>query len=135
MTRLLLDAKRNQTTVFMEQHNRKICSSRFHMNLRLPSCKHTVDGHYNQICQCGSIKTELHTFFEYPFPYTSRQMLISNVCKILVNENMFSHSEFTSLNHIELTKILLFGHPDLSKTPSLCLLKQTCLFLSNHPPF
>jgi len=60
-------------------------------------------------------------------------MLITNVFKILVEENIFSHSEFTTLNRTELIKILLFGHLELSKNPSLCLFKQT--FLSKHPPF
>jgi len=60
-------------------------------------------------------------------------MLISKVCKILVDENVFSRSEFTSLNCAELTKILLFGHPDLSKNTSLCLFNQTCLFFIKAP--
>jgi len=98
--------------------------------LRLGHSKLSIDGHYNQICQCGSIKTELHIFLECPSTYTSRQMLISSVSKILVDENTFSHYEFTSLNRIESTKILLFGHPDLPKNPSLCLFKQMCLILS-----
>jgi len=70
--------------------------------------KLNIDGYYNQICQCGSIKTEV-------------QMLITYVSKILVEENIFSHSEFTTLNRTELIKILLFGHPELSKNLSLCL--------------
>jgi len=37
-------------------------------------------------------------FFECPSTYTSRQMLISNVPKILVDENIFSHSEVSTLN-------------------------------------
>jgi len=67
-------------------------------------------------------------------PCVSRQMLISNVCKMVVDENVFSRSEFTSLNCSEVTKILLFGYPDLSKNPSLCLCEQTCLFLAKQPP-
>jgi len=43
--------------------------------------------------------------------------------KILVEENIFSHSEFTTLSRIELNKILLFGHPELSKNPSSRLFK------------
>jgi len=97
--------------------------------------KLNIDGHYDQICQCGSIKADLHIFCECPSTYTSRQMLISNVSKILVDENTFSHSEFTSLNRIELTKIHLFGHPDLSKNPFLCLFKETCLFHQSIHPF
>jgi len=52
-------------------------------------------------------------------------MLILKVCKILVDENIFSRSEFASLIRIELTKMLGFSHPDLSKNPSLRLFKQT----------
>jgi len=96
--------------------------------------KLNIDGHCNQICQCGSIKPELHICFECPSTYTSpRQLLISNVSKILVDENIFSHFEFTSLNRIELIKILLFGHPDLSTNPSLYLFKRTCLFFVKAP--
>jgi len=58
-------------------------------------------------------------------------MLISKDCKILVDENIFFRSEFTSLNCIELTKILLFGHPDLSKNPSVSLFKHTCFFIKS----
>ena len=65
----------------------------------------------------------------------SRQMLTTNVSKILVEENVFSRSEFAALNRAELVKILLFGHPKLSKHPSLRLFKQTCLFLSKNPPY
>jgi len=85
--------------------------------------------HCNQICQCGAIKTEAHIFRECPSTYISRQMLITNVSKILGEKNIFSHSEFATLDRTELIKILLFGHPELSKNPSLCLFKQTCLFL------
>jgi len=99
------------------------------------SKKLIIDGHYYEICQCGAIKTEVHMFLECPSTYTSRQTLITNVFKVLVEENIFSHSEFTTLNHTELIKMLLFGHPKLSTNPSLCLFKQTCLFLSEHPSF
>jgi len=60
-----------------------------------------IDGHYNHVCQCGAIKTEVHIFLECSSTYSSRQMLITNVSKILVEENIFSHSEFTTLNHPE----------------------------------
>jgi len=103
--------------------------------LRLGHSKLKIDGHYNQICQCGAIKTEVHIFLECPSIYTSRQMLITNVCKILVEQNIFPHTEFSTLNRTELIKILLFRRLELSKNPSLCLFKQTCLFLSKHPPF
>ena len=102
--------------------------------LRLVHSKLNIDGHYNQICQCGAIKTELHVFFECRSTDTSRQMLISNVSKILVDEMCFP-TEFTTLNRTELIKILLFGHPDLSKNSALCLFRQTCLFLSKHSPY
>jgi len=58
--------------------------------------------------------------------HTSRQMLISNISKILVDGNIFFHSEFTPLNRTELSKILLFGYPDL-KNPSLCLVIKNLL--------
>jgi len=54
-----------------------------------------IDGHYNKICQCGAIKTGVHIFFEYPSTYTSRQIVITNASEILVEEKIFSHSEFT----------------------------------------
>jgi len=50
-------------------------------------------------------------------------MLITYVSKILVEENIFSYSDFATRNCTELVKILLFGHPELSKNPSLCLFK------------
>jgi len=103
--------------------------------LRLGHGKLNVDGHYNQICECGAIKTEVYIFLECPSTNTSRQMLITNVSEILGEENIFSHSEFAALNRTELIKILPFGHPELSKKTSLCLFKQKCLFLSKHPPF
>jgi len=62
-------------------------------------------------------------------------MLITNVSKILVGQKIFSHAELATLNRTELIKILLFGHPELSENPSLCLFKQMCLLLSKHPPF
>ena len=103
--------------------------------LRLGHSKLNVDGRYNQICQCGAIKTEGHMFLECPSTCTSRQMLTTSVSKNLVEENVSSRSEFAALNRAELVKILLFGHPKLSKKPSLHLFKQTCLFLSKNPPF
>jgi len=62
-------------------------------------------------------------------------MLITNVSKILDEENIFSHSEFTTLNRIDLIKIVLFRRPKLSKNSSLRLYKQVYLFLSKHPLF
>ena len=100
--------------------------------LRLGHSKLNVDGHYNQICQCGAIKTEIHMFLECPSTCASRRMLTRNVSKIQVEENVFSHSEFSALNRAELVEILLFGHPKLSKNPSLRLFKQTC---PKNPPF
>jgi len=103
--------------------------------LRLGHSKLNVDGHYNQICQCGAIKAEIHMFLECPSTCASRQMLITNVSKILVEENVFSHSEFAALNRAELVEVLLFEHPKLSKNSSLRFFKQTCLFLFKNPPF
>jgi len=61
-------------------------------------------------------------------------MVVTNVPKILVEGNIFSHSEFTTLNRTELIKILpFFGHPELYKNPSLCLFKQTCLLFVKAP--
>ena len=76
----------------------------------LEHSKLKIYGHYNQICQCVAIKTEDHIFLECPSIYTSRQMLIPNVSKIFVEENIFSHSESATLNRTELMKILLFGY-------------------------
>jgi len=103
--------------------------------LRLGHSKLNIDGRYNRIYQCGAIKTEIHMFLECPSTCASRQMLTTNVFKILVEENVFSHSEFAALNGAELVEILLFEHPKLSKNPSLRLFKQTCLFLFKNPPF
>jgi len=103
--------------------------------LRLGHSQFNIDGHYNQICKCGAIKTEVHLFLECPSTCASRRILITNVSKILAEENVFSHSEFAALNRAELVEILLFGHPKLSKSPSLRLFRQTCLFLSRNPPF
>ena len=75
--------------------------------LRLGHSKLNIDDHCNQICQCGAIKTEVEIFFECPPTYTSHQMLITNVSRILVKENRFPPSEFTTLNCTELIKILL----------------------------
>jgi len=75
------------------------------------------------------------TFLECPSTCAARQMLTTNVSKIQVEENAFSHSGSAALNRAELVEILLFGHPKLSKNPSLRLFKQTCLFLSEIHPF
>jgi len=88
--------------------------------------KLNIDGHYNQICQCGAIKTEIHMFLECPSICASRQMLTTNVSKILVEKNVLSHSDFAALNRAELVEILLFGHPKLSKNPSSRLKKRVC---------
>ena len=79
--------------------------------LRLGHSKLNIDGCYNQICQCGTIKTEVHMFLECPSTCASRWMLFTNVCKILAKENKFSYSEFAALNPAELVEIVLFGHP------------------------
>ena len=101
---------------------------------RLGHSKLNIEGHYNQICQYGAIKTEIHMFLECPSTCPSRQMLTTNVSKIF-EENVFTHSEFAVLNRAELVEIVLFGHPKLSKSPSLRLFKQTCLFLSKIHSF
>jgi len=44
--------------------------------LRLGHGKLNIDGHYNQICECGAIKTEVHIFLECPSTYTSRQPIL-----------------------------------------------------------
>jgi len=62
-------------------------------------------------------------------------MLFTNVSKILAEKNVFSYSEFAALNPAELVEIVLFGHLKLSKSPSLRLFRQTCLFLSRNTPF
>ena len=103
--------------------------------LRLGHSKLNIDGRYNQICQGGAIKTEVHMFLECPFTCASRPMLLTNVSKILAEENVFSYSEFAALNPAELVEIILFGHLKLSKIPSLRLFRQTCLFLSRNTPF
>jgi len=103
--------------------------------LRLGHRKLNIDGRYNQICHCDAIKTEVHMFLECPSTCASRRMLFTNVFKILAEENVFSYSEFAALNPAELVEIILFGHPKLSKSPSLRLFRQTCLFLSRNTPF
>jgi len=103
--------------------------------LRLEHSKLNIDGRYNQIWQCGAIKTEVHMFLECPSTCASRRMLFTNGSKILAKENVFSYSEFAALNLAELVKIVLFGHPKLFKSPSLRLFRQTCLFLSRNTPF
>ena len=102
--------------------------------LRLGHSKLNIDGRYNQICQCGAIKTKVHMFLECPSTCASCRMLFTNVSKILAQENVFS-SEFAALNPAELVKIVLFGHPKLSKSLSLPLFRQTCLLLSRNTPF
>jgi len=67
-------------------------------------------------------------FLECPSTCATRHMLITNVSKILVEENVFSYSSIDALNRTELVEVLLFGHPKLSKNPSLRLFEQTCLF-------
>jgi len=62
-------------------------------------------------------------------------MLLTNVSKILAEENVFSYSEFAALNPAELVEIFLFGHLKFSQIPSLRLFRQTCLFLSRNTPF
>ena len=94
-----------------------------------------TDGRYNQICQYGAIKTEVHMFLECTSTCASRRMLFTNVYKILAEENVFSYSEFAALNPAELVEIVLFRHPKLSKSPSLGLFRQTCLLLSRNTPF
>ena len=74
-----------------------------------------IDNQYNQICQYGAIETEVHVVLKCSSTYTSRQILITNVSEILVQENILSDSEFITLNRTELIKKLLFGHPELSK--------------------
>jgi len=103
--------------------------------LRLGHSKLNIDGRYNKICQCGAIKTDVHMFLECPSTCESRRMLFTNVSKILAEENVFSYTEFAALNPPELVEIVLFGHPKLSKNPSLRLFRQTCLFLSRNTPF
>ena len=103
--------------------------------LRLGHSKLNINGCYNQICQCGAIKTEVHMFLECPSTCVLCQMLFTNVSKILAEENVFSYPEFAALNRAELVEIVLFGHPKLSKILSLRLFRQTCLFLSRNTPF
>jgi len=74
-------------------------------------------------------------FRECPSTCASLRMLFTNVSKILAEENVFSYTEFSALNPAELVEIVLFGHTKLSKSPSLRLLRQTCLFLSRNTPF
>jgi len=38
--------------------------------LQLGHRKLNIDGHYNQICQCGAVKIEVHIFLEFPSTYT-----------------------------------------------------------------
>jgi len=86
--------------------------------------KLNIDGRCNQIYQCGAIRTEVHIFLECPSTYTSRQILITIVSKILVEENIFSTLNLLNrINRTELIKILLFKHPELFKNLCLCLLK------------
>jgi len=57
--------------------------------LRLGHSKLNIDDRYNQICQCGAIKTEVHMFLECPSTCASRRILFINVSKILTEENVF----------------------------------------------
>ena len=75
--------------------------------LRLGHSKLNIDDRYNQICQCGAIKTEVHMFLECPSTCASRRILFINVSKILTEENVFSYSEFAALNPPELVEIAL----------------------------
>ena len=102
--------------------------------LRFGHSRFNIDGHCNQICQCGAIKTEVPIFHECLSTYTSCQTLITNVSKILGEENISSHSEFTTLNHWT-NQNIFFGNPEPSKNPSLCLFKQTCFFCQSTHPF
>jgi len=103
--------------------------------LRLGHSKLNIDDRYNQICQCGAIKTEVHIFLECPSTCASHRMLFTNVSKILAEENVFSYSKFAALKLAEFVEIVLFGHAKLSKSPSLRLFRQTCLFVSRNTPF
>jgi len=67
--------------------------------------------------------------------FTCFLSVLPNVSKILAKENVFSYSEFAALNPAEFVEIVLFRHPKLSKSPSLRLFTQTCLFLSRNTPF
>jgi len=69
------------------------------------------------------LKAEVHMFLECPCTCASSRMLFTNVSKILAEQNVFSYSEFAALNPAELVEIVLFGHPKLSKSPSLRLFK------------
>jgi len=69
------------------------------------------------------------TYFLNVLPpiHHANQMVVTNVPTILVEGNIFS-------NRTELIKIPpFFGHLELSKNPSLCLFKQTCLFFVKAP--
>ena len=101
--------------------------------LCLGHSKLNIDGRYNQICQCGAIKTEVHMFLECPFTCASCQMLFANVSKILAEENVFSYSEFAALNPAELVDIVLFGHLKLSKSPCAFLDRHVCFCPEIHP--
>jgi len=62
-------------------------------------------------------------------------MLVSKVCKILVDENIFTRSEFPSLNRIELTtKCFYLDIPIYLKSrPYACLSRRACFYQSTHP--
>jgi len=102
--------------------------------LRLGYSKFNIDGHYNQICQCGAIKAEVQIFLECSSTYTSRQMLITNASKILVEESIFSHSELTTLNRTELIKILSLDILNCLKIrPYACFSRRVCFCVGTHP--
>ena len=96
--------------------------------LRLGHNKLNIDGHYNQICQCGAIKTEIHMFLECPSTCASRRMLFTNVSKILAEENVFSHSEL--LHRIELNWSTYFSSDTLN-----CLKVRHCACLGRRVCF
>ena len=68
-------------------------------------------------------QTEVRMFLECPSTCASRRMLFAKVSKILAEENVFPYPEFATLNPAELVETVLFGHPKLSKSPSLRLFK------------
>jgi len=101
--------------------------------LRLGHGKLNINGHYSQICQCA-IKTEIHMFLECPSICASRQMLTTNVSKILVEENVFSRYEFAALNRAELVEIFFFDILSCLKIrPYACLNKRVCSCPKIHP--
>ena len=66
--------------------------------LRLGHSKLNIDGRYNQICQCGAIKTSKLTCFLSVLPPVRRtECCLQMSLKILAKENVFSYSEFAAL--------------------------------------